>query len=44
MANGAGKPKPAFFIAVLVVIALVLISLSKRLEAYASRWRDEVAL
>jgi len=32
------------FIAALVVIALVLISLSKRLEAYASRWRDEVAL
>jgi NitT/TauT family transport system permease protein len=32
------------FIAVLVVIALVLITLSKRLEAYASRWRDEVAL
>ena len=32
------------FIAVLVVIALLLISLSKRLEGYVSRWRDEVAL
>jgi NitT/TauT family transport system permease protein len=32
------------FIVVLVVIALVLISLSKRLEAYTSRWREEVAL
>jgi NitT/TauT family transport system permease protein len=32
------------FIVVLVVIALVLISLSKRLEAYVSRWREEVAL
>jgi len=32
------------FIAVLVVIALALISLSKRLEVYVSRWRDEVAL
>ena len=32
------------FIVVLVVIALGLISLSKRLEAYASRWREEVSL
>lgn len=32
------------FIAVLVVIALGLISLSKRLEAYVSRWREEVTL
>lgn len=32
------------FIFVLVVIALGLISLSRRLEAYASRWRDEVVL
>ena len=32
------------FVAVLVVIAVVLIALSKRLEAYASRWREEVAL
>jgi ABC-type nitrate/sulfonate/bicarbonate transport system permease component len=32
------------FILVLVVIAMVLITLSKRLEAHASRWREEVAL
>lgn len=32
------------FILVLVIIALGLISLSKRLEAYTSRWREEVAL
>lgn len=32
------------FVAVLVVIALVLIGLSKRLEAYASRWREDVAI
>jgi ABC-type nitrate/sulfonate/bicarbonate transport system permease component len=30
------------FIAVLVVTALVLITLSRKLEAYASRWREEV--
>lgn len=30
------------FTAVLVVTALVLITLSRRLEAYASRWREEV--
>lgn len=32
------------FVLVLVVIAVVLIGLSKRLEAYASRWREEVTL
>lgn len=32
------------FAIVLVVVALVLISLSKQLETYASRWREEVAL
>lgn len=32
------------FIGVLVVLAVVLITLSKRLEAYASRWREEVSL
>ncbi len=32
------------FAIVLVVIALVLISLSRRVENYASRWREEVAL
>ena len=32
------------FALVLVVVALALISLSKRLESYASRWREEVAL
>ncbi|MGH3329280.1 MAG: ABC transporter permease, partial [Streptomycetales bacterium] len=32
------------FIAVLVVMAVVLIALTKRLESYASRWREEVAL
>lgn len=32
------------FIGVLVVIAVVLITLSKRLESYASRWREEVSL
>jgi ABC-type nitrate/sulfonate/bicarbonate transport system permease component len=32
------------FIVVLVIIALGLISLSKRLEAYAGRWREEVVL
>jgi NitT/TauT family transport system permease protein len=32
------------FALVLVVVALVLISLSRRLESYASRWREEVAL
>jgi ABC-type nitrate/sulfonate/bicarbonate transport system permease component len=30
------------FIAVLVVTALVLITLSRKLEAYVSRWREEV--
>ncbi|HZA19814.1 MAG TPA: ABC transporter permease subunit [Actinomycetota bacterium] len=30
------------FIAILVVTALVLITLSRRFEAYASRWREEV--
>ena len=32
------------FVSVLVVIAIALIGLSKRLEAYTSRWREEVAL
>lgn len=32
------------FIVVLVVIAVLLITLSKRLESYASRWREEVSL
>lgn len=32
------------FIAVLMMTALVLISLSRRLEAYVSRWREEVYL
>lgn len=32
------------FIFVLVVLAIVLITLSKRLEAYVSRWREEVSL
>jgi ABC-type nitrate/sulfonate/bicarbonate transport system permease component len=32
------------FVTVLVVIALALIGLSKRLEAYASRWREDVAI
>jgi NitT/TauT family transport system permease protein len=32
------------FALVLVFVALVLISLSRRLESYASRWREEVAL
>jgi NitT/TauT family transport system permease protein len=30
------------YIVVLVATALVLITLSRRLEAYASRWREEV--
>lgn len=32
------------FALVLIVIALVLVSLSRRLENYASRWREEVVL
>lgn len=32
------------FALVLIVVALVLIALSRRLENYASRWREEVAL
>jgi ABC-type nitrate/sulfonate/bicarbonate transport system permease component len=32
------------FVSVLVLIALVLIGLSKRLEAYASRWREDVTI
>lgn len=32
------------FVAVLVVIAVVLITLSKRLESLTSRWREEVSL
>jgi ABC-type nitrate/sulfonate/bicarbonate transport system permease component len=32
------------FVAVLVVIAVLLITLSKRLESFASRWREEVSL
>jgi ABC-type nitrate/sulfonate/bicarbonate transport system permease component len=32
------------FVAILIVTALTLISLSRRLEARASRWRDEVYL
>jgi ABC-type nitrate/sulfonate/bicarbonate transport system permease component len=44
-ARGQFNPARVFaFIFVLVIIALGLISLSRRLEAYASRWRDEVSL
>lgn len=32
------------FIIVLVALAVVLITVSKRLESYASRWREEVSL
>lgn len=32
------------FIATLIVLALLLVSLSRRLESYASRWREEVVL
>jgi ABC-type nitrate/sulfonate/bicarbonate transport system permease component len=32
------------FVAVLMFVALLLISLSRRLEAFASRWREEVYL
>lgn len=32
------------FTGVLIAIALILVSLSRRLEAYASRWREEVVL
>jgi ABC-type nitrate/sulfonate/bicarbonate transport system permease component len=32
------------FTATLIVLALVLVSLSRRLENYASRWREEVVL
>jgi NitT/TauT family transport system permease protein len=32
------------FAGTLIAIALVLISISRRVEAYASRWREEVAL
>jgi NitT/TauT family transport system permease protein len=32
------------FTATLIVLALFLVSLSRRLEAYASRWREEVVL
>ena len=32
------------FALLLVVVALVLISLSRQLERYASKWREEVAL
>ncbi|MQA04169.1 MAG: ABC transporter permease subunit [Streptosporangiales bacterium] len=32
------------FVIVLVAIAVVLITISKRLESYASRWREEVSL
>ncbi|MGY1602112.1 ABC transporter permease [Geodermatophilus sp. SYSU D00815] len=32
------------FIATLIALALVLVSLSRRLESYASRWREEVVL
>jgi ABC-type nitrate/sulfonate/bicarbonate transport system permease component len=32
------------FIATLIVLALLLVSLSRRLENYASRWREEVVL
>ena len=32
------------FTGVLIAIALLLVSLSRRLEAYASRWREEVVL
>jgi hypothetical protein len=32
------------FTGVLIAIALLLVSLSRKLEAYASRWREEVVL
>jgi NitT/TauT family transport system permease protein len=32
------------FTATLIALALVLVSLSRRLENYASRWREEVVL
>ena len=32
------------FTATLIVLALLLVSLSRRLESYASRWREEVVL
>jgi len=32
------------FVGVLVVLAIVLITLSRRLESYVSRWREEVVL
>ena len=32
------------FIRLLIAIALLLVSLSRRLEDYASRWREEVVL
>ena len=32
------------FTATLIVLALILVSLSRRLESYASRWREEVVL
>jgi hypothetical protein len=32
------------FTATLIVLALLLVSLSRRLENYASRWREEVVL
>jgi hypothetical protein len=32
------------FTATLIALALVLVSLSRQLENYASRWREEVAL
>lgn len=37
-------PRMFAFVLVIIVAALVLISLSKRVESYASRWREEVAL
>jgi ABC-type nitrate/sulfonate/bicarbonate transport system permease component len=32
------------FASTLIAIALILISLSRRVEAYASRWREEVSV
>jgi ABC-type nitrate/sulfonate/bicarbonate transport system permease component len=42
--RGFNSARMFAFVAVLVVIALVLISLSKWLETYASRWREDVVI
>ena len=40
--NSYNGPRMFAFILVLVVISLGLITLGRRLEAYASRWREEM--